>query len=287
MMERSIDKRIRIRQHLDANPSTVQGDPSQLQNALLNLGLNARDAMTEGGDLVFSTDVRTLDEAYCRTIPYEVVPGRYLQVRVTDNGVGMSREVQSHLFEPFFTTKEMGKGTGMGLAAVYGTVKNHRGFIEVTSELDRGTTIELAIPLHESVAVSEDREVGPAEVQRRTGRILVVDDELMIRDLAAEMLRSLGHHVTTCQDGSEALAYYTEHWREIDLVILDMVMPGRSGRDTFLDMRRLNPAIKALLSSGFSVDGEAQRILDEGVLGFLQKPYTMRELTIKVGQLLK
>jgi len=286
ILERSIDKRIRIRQHLDASPSTVLGDPSQLQNALLNLGLNARDAMPDGGDLVIATDVRDLDVAFARESPYEVVPGKYLQIRVTDTGIGMSREVQEHLFEPFFTTKEQGKGTGMGLAAVYGTVKNHHGFIEVSSRLGQGTTVELFIPLHEAPAEREERGAVSAIPAHRTARILVVDDEAMIRDLAAEMLRALGHQVATCQDGEEAIAYYRQHWRQTDLVILDMVMPGRSGRDTFLDLRRINPAIQALLSSGFSVDGEAQKILDEGVRGFLQKPYTFKDLSTKVGELL-
>jgi CheY-like chemotaxis protein len=199
----------------------------------------------------------------------------------------MTEDVLEHLFEPFFTTKEQGKGTGMGLAAVYGTIKNHRGFIEVSSRENKGTTVEFYIPLHEAPVGGEEKGAETEITPPRPARILVVDDEVMIRDLAAEMLRALGHQVATCQDGAEAVAYYREHWKNTDLVILDMVMPGRSGRDTFLDMRRINPAVKALLSSGFSVDGDAQKILDEGVRGFLQKPYTVRELSAKVGELLR
>jgi len=285
VLERSIDKRIHIKQHLDASPPTVRGDPSQLQNALLNLALNARDAMPSGGDLTFTTDIRQMSEQDCRNLPYEISPGSYLQILVKDTGVGMDSEVQQHLFEPFFTTKKQGKGTGMGLAAVYGTVKNHRGAINVFSQTGKGTSIEILLPLCEAAATGDEADASH-EPEQRSARVLLVDDEQMVREMAAEMLRALGHQVATCSDGIEAVEYYREHWKQTDLVILDMVMPGRSGHDTFLDMRRVNPGIKALLSSGYSLDSEAQKILNQGVLGFVQKPYSMKQLSAKVSDAL-
>ena len=283
VLERSIDKRVHIKQHLDASPAAVRGDPSQLQNALLNLALNARDAMPSGGDLTFTTDIRTMSEQDCRNLPYEINPGPYLQILVKDTGIGMDCEVQQHLFEPFFTTKK--QGTGMGLAAVYGTVKNHRGAINVCSQTGKGTSIEILLPLCEAAATGEEADASHEPAQR-IARVLLVDDEQMVREMAAEMLRALGHQVATCSDGVEAVEYYREHWKQTDLVILDMVMPGRSGHDTFLDMRRVNPGIKALLSSGYSLDSEAQKILNQGVLGFVQKPYSMKQLSAKVSDAL-
>jgi len=275
LLSHSVDRRIEIRQHLDANPAWTRGDRTQLQSALLNLAVNARDAMPEGGELTFATSLATLDE---RSQLPELKPGRYLLVCVTDTGTGMSAEVQQRLFEPFFTTKEQGKGTGLGLAAAYGAVHNHHGAISVYSEPGRGSTFKIYLPLATTPGTTV--EAAPAEppAMLRGARILVVDDEASIRETTAEMLRDLGCTVTTCQDGDEAVRYYAVHWQEIDLVILDMVMPRRSGRDAFLAMRRENPRIRALLASGHSINGEAQRILEEGVLGFLQKPFETNAL---------
>jgi CheY-like chemotaxis protein len=261
------------------------GDPTQLQNALLNIALNARDAMAKGGALTFETDVTTLDEAYCRNSPYEIVPGSYFRVSISDTGRGMTDEVKKHLFEPFFTTKGPGKGTGMGLAGAYGTVRNHHGTINVHSEVDRGTTVRICLPL--AVEVAEvGKPVPVAAPDQGTAHILLVDDEEVVREMAAEMLRSLGYTVTTCADGRKAAAYFQEHWKEVDLVILDMVMPEMGGRDTYIAMCRINPKVRALLSSGYSLNGEAQGILNEGVLGFVGKPYRRSELSRSVAEAL-
>jgi len=285
LLEHSIDKRIEIRQHLDADPSTTRGDPSLLENALLNVSINASDAMPDGGELVFATRVVTLDEDYCRAQPYEMTPGRYVRVRVTDSGVGMDEETRKHIFEPFFTTKEQGKGTGMGLAAVYGTVKSHRGAVNVRSEPGSGTTVEIFLPLAESPVHETEAPTAPAKATR-TGRILVVDDEEAVRDVTVRMLRKFGYTVTAYAHGALAVAYYRRAWRDIDLVILDMMMPGISGRDTFIAMRTINPDVKALLSSGYGMNAEAQRALDEGAIGFLRKPIKMTALARKVAKVL-
>ena len=279
LLQHSIDKRIGMTQHLNATVTTVIGDATQIQSALLNLAINARDAMPHGGEILFATDVVSLEEESCDCV---IAGGPYIRVSITDTGAGMSREIQSHLFEPFFTTKEQGKGTGLGLAAVYGTVKNHHGAVTVYSEEGHGSTFKVYFPLLEDHAnapiraVAERPELGAL-------RILVVDDEEGARNILVDMLQELGCTSTVCCDGEEAVLRYQSLWPQIDLVILDMIMPRMGGRDTFIAMRAINPAIRALLSSGYSINGEAQMILDEGVRGFIQKPFCLAELTEKLA----
>jgi len=281
ILEHTVDRRIHICQRLEANPPMTMGDPTQLQTALLNIALNARDAMPGGGELTMATDIVRLDDAYCRTHPYEIQPGQYVRVSITDTGSGMDKETQKRIFEPFFTTKAVGKGIGMGLAAVYGTAKNHRGAVTVYSEPGHGSTFRLCLPLAEA---EEPVETSPAQAATVPGvRILVVDDEEVVRTMAADLLVEMGHTVTTCGDGREAVNHYREHSREIDLVILDMVMPALGGRDTFRELKKINPSIRALLASGYSLNGEAQEILDEGVLAFVQKPFNTHELATKIA----
>lgn len=285
LLQHSLDRRIAILTHLEASVGVIVGDPTQLQNALMNMALNSRDAMPEGGTLTFATALRTLDEEYCRRIPYEMEPGCYLQISVTDTGLGMDAETQQRVFEPFFTTKELGKGTGLGMASVYGIVKNHRGAINVYSEIGRGTCIKIYLPLaHPGTEVQD--AVRAAEPLRGVSQVLVVDDEEMVAEMATEMLEGLGYHVQVCRDGQEATEFYRHAWRDIDLVLLDLIMPRLGGKDTFVAMRTINPKARILLSSGFSLEGEAQRILDLGALGFLQKPYQKSELAQKIQQAL-
>ena len=281
LLRRSIDKRIEIRQCLAADPATVLGDPTQLQNVLLNLALNARNAMPEGGELTFATRVVGVEsEAAASGVPI----GRYLEIGVTDTGTGIDAETQKRIFEPFFTTREQGEGTGLGLASVYGAVHNHRGTIRVQSEPGHGSTFTVLLPLLEAPRVEERRE-APASTCAEA-RILVVDDEPIVRDLTADMLRSLGHQVTTCENGEDAVSYYRRASEQVDLVILDVVLPKMGARDTFVALREVNANVKALLSSGYSIDGEAQHILDEGALGFVQKPFDRAELARQVAAVL-
>lgn len=282
LLEHSIDRRIRIRQVLGANPPLTTGDPTQIQSALLNIAINARDSMPNGGELTFATDVVTLDEAYCRTQPFEVVPGRYVQVDITDTGVGMTPDLLRHIFEPFFTTKETGRGTGMGLAAVYGTVKNHRAAISVESIHGQGTTFRILWPLAES-AEEEDR-VHAAPVRAQHGaRILVVDDDEIVCRMARDMLGGLGYRVTTCADGKQAVALYRDASRRFDLVILDLIMPELGGADTFRALREIDPDARVLLSSGYRLDGDAEHLLEAGAAGFIPKPFQMAALSEAVA----
>ncbi|MBN2711866.1 MAG: transporter substrate-binding domain-containing protein [Planctomycetes bacterium] len=284
ILEHSIDKRISISQILKARPSVTLGDPTQLQNVFLNLALNARDAMPEGGSLIFETDISELKEDFCKKHAYSISPGVYLKVSVTDSGCGISEDVKKHMFEPFYTTKGLGEGTGMGLASVYGTVRSHHGAITVYSEEGHGTTFHVFLPLSDHDGGKADRH--EASIVRGTARILIVDDEEVVRELGSEMLRDLGYKVVTARDGKEAVKYYARSWRHIDLVILDMVMPVMSGRDTFIAMREINPDIRAILSSGYSINGEAQSILDDGVMEFVGKPFVQAQLSDAIARVL-
>jgi PAS domain S-box-containing protein len=284
MLERSIDKRIKIVQRLKAQPSVILGDPTQIYNALLNIGINARDAMPEAGELIYETESLELDELSIQQNQYACEPGTYVCIKVTDTGVGMSKETQRKAFEPFFTTKSEGKGTGLGLSSVYGTIRNHGGAINIYSALGHGSTFRIYLPVAES-EIPPVENIKPVMITG-SGRILIVDDEPMLRALAADMLRNLGYQADTCKDGQEAVEYYQNHWKEIDLVILDMIMPRMDGRDAFKAMQQINPKIRAILSSGYSINGKAQEILDDGVMAFVGKPFKRQELASTIAQVM-
>jgi PAS domain S-box-containing protein len=284
ILKHSIDKRITLTQVDDGKPALVLGDPHELQNALMNLALNARDAMPEGGELTFATQIRELDDATCRRLPYDIFPGDFLQVSVTDTGSGIEKEIQTRIFEPFFTTKELGKGTGLGLASVYGTVKNHHGAVIVYSELGRGSCFKLLLPLAEvrDGEVVEHREPR-AEIQSLgitpgSRQILVVEDEELVGQMLLAQLRNMGFRAVLMPDGQSAVEHFKIAWDGIDLVIMDLVMPNLSGLEAFRAFKRIQPEVRVVVSSGYSVDGEAQKIMDEGAVAFLQKPYQIGEL---------
>ena len=283
ILRHSIDKKVGIKQALKAHPSTVRGDPTQLQSALLNLAINAADAMPNGGNLVFSTDVVRVDEDYCQGRTHDMAPGPYLQICVSDTGCGIASADQSRIFEPFFTTKEPGKGTGMGLAAVYGTVKQHHGAIDVYSEVGKGTTFKILLPVEYAPAEQVQRiaTVVPAP---RDATILLVDDERTIRALGEDMLGGLGYRVITREHGAAAVEFYREHWKEIDLVVLDIIMPEMSGPEACRAMQEINPEVKVLLCSGYSMDGMAESLMADGVCGFLQKPFDRVRLSVQVAE---
>jgi two-component system, cell cycle sensor histidine kinase and response regulator CckA len=284
ILERSINKNIRIVTRFQSSRIVTDGDPAQLENMLLNLGINARDAMPSGGELVFLTRTVDLDEAYCAGKAFGVSPGAYARIDVSDTGTGMTDEVQKRLFEPFFTTKEKGKGTGMGLASVYGTIKMHKGAIEVRSQVGAGTTMTVFLPLSKDpVAVRSNR----ASVKRDfsvSACVLLVEDEGSVQEVSRKMLEHLGCSVVTAGNGAEALEIFTGSHRKFDLVILDLVLPKISGRETFLKMRGIDPGLKAIIASGYSIEGEVQEMLDLGARGFLQKPFTISELAQIVSQ---
>lgn len=285
VLKRSVDKRITIDCCLNAGEAKVKADPTQLQNALLNLALNARDAMPDGGELTFFTDIVPLGKEFSKRHSYKVSPGNYLKICVSDTGCGMSKAVQQRIFEPFFTTKAMGKGTGMGLASVYGTVLSHKGHINVYSELGKGTTFHIYLPL-----ALEQEDISCQDIPllpvAGSGHILVVDDEELVRQMTIEMLEDLGYRVTEAAHGAEALKIYQGSWQQFDLVILDMIMPAMDGRDTFVAMREINPEIKAILCSGYSVNDNTETLLRLGFGAFVGKPFSSIELSHKIADLL-
>ncbi|MHC4198817.1 MAG: PAS domain S-box protein [Planctomycetota bacterium] len=284
ILSRTIDKRIDMAQRLRADPPLVTGDPSQLEQVVMNLAVNACDAMRDGGRLTLETSTVDLDEERCRA-QGGISPGRYLAVSVADTGVGIPDEIRDRIFEPFFTTKEPGKGTGMGLAMVYGIVKSHGGSIEIESEAGSGAAFTVYLPLAKDTARCEIPEPKKALVYG-TGMILVVDDEESVRKSVESTLSLLGYDVVTAHDGREAVEFYKDHAGEVDLVVLDMVMPIMDGRECFKRLKKLDPGVKVLLATGRAPDGAAQELLIQGVLGFIKKPFAIADLSEAVAKTL-
>jgi signal transduction histidine kinase/ActR/RegA family two-component response regulator len=270
----TMDKKIILCQDLAAAQSSVMGDRNQLQNAVMNLALNARDAMSEGGKMTFATEDVILSEGATGNPAYSVTPGRYLKFCLIDTGTGMDQATLAKAFEPFFTTKEKGKGTGLGLSSVYGTVKSHNGYVELKSEVGVGTRAEIYLPLTRQV----EQKTGDAvkEISRGHGTVLFADDEQAVREMTSEMIRELGYSVVTCADGQEALEHYQAHSTEIDLVVLDIIMPRLGGYDCFKAMKAINPKLKALACSGYVINDEVRKMLEQGALGFIQKPFSLK-----------
>ncbi|MCX5806007.1 MAG: PAS domain S-box protein [Proteobacteria bacterium] len=253
----------------------IEADQGQIEQVLLNLYLNAWQAMPEGGDLSIETRNIVVGENHAK--PYWMAPGRYVQTSISDTGIGMDKKMKERIFEPFFTTKELGRGTGLGLAMVYGIIKNHNGFIDVTSKPGRGTTFALYFPASDKDVVKE-KSAAP-EIMRGTETILIVDDEPDVLVVSKEFLESLGYSVYAVKNGEEAIRLYKEKKDKIDLVVLDMIMPGLSGNETFDRIREVNPQTKIILSSGYSLNSQAQQIMDKGCHGFIQKPFDMTQIS--------
>ena len=284
MLTHSIDRRIDISLELNASPCTVMGDPTQLQNAMLNLGVNARDAMPDGGTLTYATRNVALSQSDCDEQSLELAPGRFLEINVADTGAGMDADTQKRIFEPFFTTKGVGKGTGLGLAGVYGCIMNHDGKISVYSEPGYGSTFKIMLPLSGEETAATTQTVASDAPARGTGHILIVDDEESIRNFVWTSLENLGYTVSACNDGAAGVDYYRKHYREIDLVILDLIMPKMSGQDVFSEMKKIDPDVKVLISSGFSHTQATTQMLDQGALALLNKPFQITELAETVAK---
>lgn len=282
LLARTVDKNITMTEHFDTNQATVLGDPGQLQQVVLNLAINGRDAMPRGGTLTFRTWHELFDGEQLVAHP-GAKPGVFVALSVADSGVGIEKKNLRRIFEPFFTTKDTGKGTGMGLAMVYGIVKSHKGFIDVTSDVGRGAVFTAYIPATDLVPAA----APPSSLPRKGhGRILVVDDEEVVRKLAREMLRRAGYDVVTVTGMTEAVTWYRMHPHEADLVIIDMVMPGKDGQECFKALKAIDPDVRAILSTGYGLDGHAQDALDSGMVGYVQKPYHMEDLVTAVADAL-
>lgn len=277
LLKHTIDKRIEIVEDLSAVSSVVIGDGTQLQNCILNIALNAKDAMPQGGKMMLSTRIAEVDEKFTGKKLYKIMRGTYLVVSVADNGVGMDTYTKSHAFEPFFTTKELGKGTGLGLASAFGTVKGHGGFIELQSEPGKGTLVDIYLPLSNKNA--EVQNYPYEDTIEGAGVVLVIDDEDLVRDAVSEMLTSFGFEVVVCVNGKEGVEYYREHHDEISIVMFDLMMPVMNGKDCFSEIKKINPEVKGIVISGYAHEEEAKKVLQDGACGFLKKPFTKSSLS--------
>jgi PAS domain S-box-containing protein len=275
-------KEIRIHTKLQAQPWVVEADQGQLDQVLMNLYVNAWQAMPGGGELFLQTENLEIGEQKARF--FTVRPGRYVKVSVSDTGVGMDEATIQRLFEPFFTTKKMGRGAGLGLASVYGIIKNHGGFIEVFSKEGAGSTFDFYLPISSKTVV--DKRKAAAAAIKDTATILFVDDEEMIATIGKQMLDVLGYKVELAASGKKAIEIYQTDPGRFDLVVLDIVMPDMGGGATFDRLKQINPQVKVMLSSGYSIDGEATEILKRGGKGFIQKPFDLNELSLKLKEIL-
>jgi len=284
ILERTIPRMIRIELQLEKRLLPVHADPAQVELLLLNLGNNAAHAMSNGGQLVIQTKNVVLDENYAHAHA-GTKPGRYVLMSVEDTGCGMDSNTLEHIFDPFFTTKEVGTGTGLGLASVYGIVNSHDGIILCLSEQGRGTTFQIFWPVMPGPVEAKHAPPMNTVMRKGTESILVADDEEVIREVTREVLENSGYTVITAASGEEALSLFAEKGRLVDMVILDLSMPGMGGRQCLEELMRINPAARVLISSGYSPDGPAQKI-SKVATGFISKPYQLAELLAKVRQVL-
>ncbi|MBW2330352.1 MAG: PAS domain S-box protein [Deltaproteobacteria bacterium] len=276
-------KEINIHRKHQENITPVEVDRGQIEQVLLNLYVNAWHAMPRGGNLYIETSNVVLDANY--TKPFGVNPGNYVKMSVTDTGVGMGETTRQRIFDPFFTTKEMGRGTGLGLASAYGIIKNHGGIINVYSKKGEGTTFNIYLPVSEKEVATEERK--PADdILKGTETVLLVDDEDTILDVGKQMLKEMGYKVFLAGSGREAVEIYKANSNDIALVILDMIMPDMGSGETYDILKRINPDITAILSSGYSINRQATEILERGCNGFIQKPFSIGDLSQKIREIL-
>jgi len=276
-------KEIIICRMLQKDLWTVNVDQGQMEQVLINLYLNAMQAMPGGGELTLVSGNTVLEEREARL--QDIRPGRYVRLSITDTGVGMDEKTRARIFDPFFTTKKMGRGTGLGLAMVYGIIRGHDGMIDVVSEVGHGSTFTIYLPASDQKPMLAEKKESEAFI-RGTETVLLVDDERTILKVGQGLLEAMGYRVLSVSSGQAAIAAYLEKRGQIDLIILDMVMPGISGGEAFDRLREVDPDVKILLASGYSVEGEAQKILDRGCSGFIQKPFQTGSLSRKIREVL-
>ncbi len=284
LLRQSIPKMIALDLELQDDLYTVNADPTQIEQILINFALNARDAMVEGGRIVIQTKNVVLDEKFCKTRP-EMKPGDYVVLSVADSGLGMDRETLQHIFDPFFSTKEVGRGSGLGLSLVYGMVKNHSGYIECSSEPGGGTRFDIYLPAIVDGPMPAEKDVNDTQ-PRGNGTLLVVDDEMFIRDLAEQIFPKFGYSVMTAASGEKALDVYRQWQNRIDLVILDVIMPGMGGRQCLERLLAMDPKVKVIMASGYSNTGPARDVLSAGARSFISKPYQVNEILKTIREVL-
>lgn len=285
MLSRTIPKMVEIRTKLEEGIHTVNADPSQLQQVLINLALNARDAMPGGGTFTIETCNLRLDEAYCRT-HLGTKPGDYVLLSVTDDGSGMDSKTKARIFDPFFTTKEMGKGTGLGLSIAYGIIRSHGGHILCYSEPGEGTAFKIYLPAIVEEGISSSKAINIEALKGGTETVLIIDDEEMVRQLAVETLSNFGYRVLSAPDGRQGIDLYRERPDSIDLVILDLIMPEMGGRQCLESILQINASAKVVIASGHSANGQLEDAHRMGSAAIISKPYDVTSLLTLVRQVL-
>ena len=276
------NKEIRVHKKFQKNIWTVEVDPGQIEQVLLNLYVNACQAMPEGGDLFLQTENIILSDKYCKS--FKIVPGKYVKIIVTDTGIGMDKKLIKRIFEPFFTTKKIGKGTGLGLASAYGIIKNHNGIIRVYSEKGHGSTFNIYLPASPHLIF---KKMHPySELAKGKETILLVDDEEAPIAVGKLMLEELGYEVFLAKSGEEAITFTQKNILTLDMIILDMIMPKMNGRETYDRLKEINPDIKVLLSSGYSLNLQIEEMIKRGCKGFIQKPFDINQLSQQVREVL-
>lgn len=278
MVARTFNRNITVNVQKGEEPLWVNAVPSFVEQALLNMCINARDAMPQGGTLTLEAATTMIEQGPTGLVG-TCAPGRYASISVQDTGTGIAPETSSRMFEPFFTTKEPGRGTGLGLAMVYGFVKNHNGFVNVSSEPGHGARFTISLPLIPP-PVPQERESGFGQIVSGWGTILVVDDEPMVRAFAVEGLKGLGYRVYAAENGKQALQIFEQHRKEIDCVLMDLIMPESGGLETFRRMRALDPLVKVVFASGYSTGEILGDAPDARSAAFIGKPYTLEGLSI-------
>ncbi|MBC2709990.1 MAG: response regulator [Desulfosarcina sp.] len=282
-------KEIHVDWHLEDELATAEVDAAQIELALMDLYVNAWHAMSNGGTLTVSTANVTLDESFVK--PFHLTPGSYLKIDVADTGAGMDEKTVERIFEPFYTTRPMGQGTGLGLASVFGIIKKHQGIITVDSQVGSGTTFSIYLPAARILQKPKDRDklrvISSGKLpEKGSGTILVVDDEEYILNADKAMLNELGYEVLLAKGGKEALRVFDENKDRIKLLILDLIMPDLGGEIVYDRIKFLQPDIRVILSSGYSIEGQAESILKKGCDGFIQKPYNLNKLARKIKEIL-
>jgi nitrogen-specific signal transduction histidine kinase len=283
ILRRTLPENIKLTLGLDMDECFVNADPTRIQQVVMNLALNARDAMPDGGELRIGLS-RVTVEVGAEPPVADMTCGEWVCLTISDTGVGMTEKVQSHLFEPFFTTKGP-KGTGLGLAQVYGTVKQHGGAIKVETQAERGTSFLVYLPAHEVRELRKDSKVTSPPPQGHGEVILLVEDEERVRTVGQEILESLGYQVLTAENGKEALRVYRSA-AQIDLVLTDMVMPEMGGKELLLELRKMAPGVKVLAITGYTLVEDVQSLRDAGILEVIHKPFEVNVLASTIRQAL-
>jgi CheY-like chemotaxis protein len=284
LLSRIIGEDIELSVFLTDKDLTVMADPTQIEQVLMNLATNARDAMPDGGSLIIRTDVVHIDYEFLKVHGYGK-PRNYALIIVEDTGQGMDDETKERIFEPFFTTKEVGKGTGLGLSMVYGIIRQHDGYINVYSESQKGTVFKIYLPLIKSIAEEQRPEKLPT-VKRGTETVLVAEDDTQVRELTKEILKDFGYTVLDAVDGEDALRVFNSNKDKVDILLLDVIMPKKNGKEVYDEIKKIKPTIKTVFMSGYNADVIHKKgIIEEG-LDFILKPILPEDLLIKIRDVL-